>query len=174
VARKRSKPGARKKRRPLTPRRVKFVKQLVLGKSLAEAARKSGYTKHRANQAGHQALEQIRKAAPELLAEHGLTDDVLIDNYLLPLMNAEKTEFFPYTQRGQRKLLTVNVVDWRARDDGLEKAMKIRGLYVKEAENTGPQFSVVIINGDNRPPWSQMKRAMQPAEAAPLPGDPAP
>ena len=175
MARKRSKPGARKKRkRYLTPRRVKFVKQLVLGKSLTDAAKAAGYSKDYPGQAGSQALEQIRKTAPELLARHGLSDEVLIEKYLKPLMDAEKTEFFPYTRRSQRKLLTVNVVDWRARDAGLEKAMKIRGLYVKEAENTGPQFSVVIINGDNRPPWSQMKRAMQPAEATPFPGDPAP
>ena len=164
MAKKRAK--SRPKKRRLTPRRVKFVEQLVLGKSLTDAAKEAGYSKKYPGQAGHQALEQIQKTAPELLAKHGLTDDVLIEKYLIPLMNAEKTEFFPYTKRGQRKLLSVNVVDWRARDAGFDKAAKIRGLYIKEAENTGPQFSVVIINAANRPNWSQMKRANAPQPEA--------
>jgi hypothetical protein len=170
VAKKRAKARKSKYRRRLTPRRVKFVEQLVLGKSLTDAAKEAGYSKAYPGQAGHQALEQIQKNAPELLAKHGLTDDVLIEKYLIPQMNAEKTEFFPYTKRGQRKLLSVNVVDWRARDAGLEKAMKIRGLYVKEAENTGPTFSVVILNAENRPPWSQMKRANAPQQVQPPSG----
>lgn len=169
MAKKRAKSRKPKKRRHLTPRRVKFVTQLTLGKSLTDAARAAGYSKDYPGQAGHQALEQIRKTAPDLLAAHGLTDDVLIEKYLMPLMNAEKTEFFPYTKNGQRKLLTVNVVDWRARDAGFDKAAKIRGLYIKEAENKGPQFSVIILNAANRPPWSQMKRANPIPEAEPTP-----
>lgn len=170
MAKKRAKSRKSPKRRKLTPRRVKFVEQLVLGNSLAGAARKAGYSPKQANKSGHQALAQIQKIAPDLLAQHGLTDDVLIDNYLLPLMNAERTEFFPYTKRGQRKLLSVNVVDWRTRDAGLDKAMKIRGLYIKEAENKGPSFSVVIINAANRPNWSQMKRANAPQQVPPPSG----
>ena len=169
MAKKRAKSRKPKKRRHLTPRRVKFVTQLTLGNSLADAARKAGYSPKNAKESGYQALKQIQKAAPELLASHGLTDDVLIHDYLLPLMNADKTEFFPYTKNGQRKLLTVNVINWQAREDGLEKAMKIRGLYVKEAENKGPQFSVIILNAANRPPWSQMKRANPVPEPEPAP-----
>ena len=169
MAKKRAKSRKPKKRRHLTPRRVNFVKQLVLGKTLGQAAIKAGYSPKNPDQSGHQALTQIQKTAPELLASHGLTDDVLIEKYLVPLMNAEKTEFFPYTKNGQRKLLTVNVVNWQAREDGLEKAMKIRGLYVKEAENKGPQFSVIILNAANRPPWSQMKRANPIPEPEPAP-----
>ena len=169
MAKKRAKSRPHKHRR-LTPRRVKFVEQLVLGKSLTDAAKTAGYSPKNPGQSGHQALEQIQKIAPDLLARHGLSDDVLIEKYLMPLMNAEKTEFFPYTKRGQRKLLSVNVVDWRSRDAGLDKAMKIRGLYIKEAENTGPQFSVIILNAANRPNWSQMKRANTPTP----PGEPAP
>ena len=163
MARKRPKFRPHKRRR-LTPQRVKFVEQLVLGNTLADAARKAGYSPKNAKESGYQALKQIQKAAPELLASHGLTDDVLIHDYLLPLMNAEKTEFFPYTKRGQRKVLSVNVIDWRARDAGFDKAAKIRGFYVKEQENQGPQFSVVIINAQNRPPWSQMRRANTPPQ----------
>jgi hypothetical protein len=149
----------RAKAKRLTPKRVKFIKQLVLGKTLGQAAKDAGYSPKNPDQTGHQTLKAIQKVSPEILAEHGLTIDSVIQKHLVPLMNAEKTEFFPYTKRGQRKLLTVNVVDWRARDAGLDKYLRIVGAYQQEAQNTGPQFSVVIINAAHRPNWSAMKRA---------------
>ena len=38
-------------------------------------------------------------------------------------------------------------------------AFKIRGLYVREQENKGPEFSVITINASNRPDWGAMRRA---------------
>jgi hypothetical protein len=38
-------------------------------------------------------------------------------------------------------------------------AFKIRGLYVREQENKGPEFAVVMIDASNRPDWSAMRRA---------------
>ena len=166
MARKPPKPGERKKKRVvrLTPQQVKLVVALTKGKTITAAALEAGYSKNYPGQAGSQALEQIRKSAPELLAKHGLTDDVLIEDYLKPMLNAEETKFFPYTKRGKRELLTRHVVAWGPRGIAFDAAMKIRGMYVKEQENQGPQFSVVIINAQNRPPWSQMRRANTPPQ----------
>jgi hypothetical protein len=45
-------------------------------------------------QAGYQALAQLRGRVPELLERHGLGEEVLIEKYLKPLLEAEETKFF--------------------------------------------------------------------------------
>jgi len=157
----------RKLKRHLTPRQRAFIRHLASGKSQKKAALDAGYSSANPRQSAHQALEQIRKTAPELLARHGLDDDALIDKYLLPLMNATETKFFPYTKRGKRLLLRRDVANWNVRRDGIDMAFKIRGLYVREAENKGPEFSVVILNAANRPDWSKMQRVQEVAPVLP-------
>jgi len=63
-------------------------------KHQGKAAITAGYSPRHARQSAYQALESTPKTAPELLARHGLDDDSLIDEHLLPLMNAEETKFF--------------------------------------------------------------------------------
>jgi hypothetical protein len=38
-------------------------------------------------------------------------------------------------------------------------AFKIRGMYGREQENKGPEFSVVVIDAAHRPDWGAMRRA---------------
>jgi hypothetical protein len=73
---------------------VDDVTGLAQGKSLAQAARDAGYSEKNANQGGYQALAQLRGRVPELLERHGLGEEVLIDKYLRPLLDAEETKFF--------------------------------------------------------------------------------
>ena len=40
-------------------------------------------------------------------------------------------------------------------------ALKIRGLYVREQENEGPEFSVVMIDRSYRPDWVFSARWVQ-------------
>jgi len=75
-------------------RQQKFVKELAKGKSLAQAAREAGYSDKNANQSGYQGLAQLRGRVPKLLERHGLGEEVLIQKYLLPLLEAEETKFF--------------------------------------------------------------------------------
>jgi hypothetical protein len=49
-------------------------------------------------------------------------------------------------------------------------ALKIRGLYVREQENKGPEFSVVMIDASNRPDWAAMRRTQPKVEVPGLPG----
>ena len=69
MARKPPQRGERKKKRVvrLTPKQVKLVLALTKGKSITDAALEAGYSQNYPGQAGSQALEQIRKSAPELL-----------------------------------------------------------------------------------------------------------
>ena len=144
-----------KKRGPTNRQRL-LVKGLAKGKTQRQAAIDAGYTTKHPDVAAHQALQQIAKTQPTLLERHGLSDDVLIKKYLVPLMRAERSVFAvsegEFTDERKRP-------DWSARKDGLDISMKIRGLYVKEREDSGPQFTVLIINASNRPNWQAMKKA---------------
>jgi len=78
-------------------------------------------------------------------------------------MNADQTKFFSLpVGRGKTRTLQIHTrktANWNARATGLDIFCKIRGLYVREAENKGPECSVVIIDSANRPDWGAMRRA---------------
>ena len=151
-----------------------MVKALAKGKAIGKAAIEAGYSPKNPTASGNQAIDAIRQAAPELLARHGLNDDALIQKHLIPLMNAEQTKFFSLpVGRGKTRTLQIhkrNTVDWNARRDGLDIAMKIRGLYVREAENKGPEFTVIVINAENRPDWAKMRAAQKTIDVPGLTG----
>ena len=67
-------------------------------------------------------------------------------------------------------MLTREVANHSIRKEGLDMAFKIRGLYVREQENKGPEFSVITINASNRPDWAAMRRAHPKIEVPGLPG----
>ena len=75
-------------------RQQTFVKELAPGKTLTQAAKTAGYSDKNPAQSGYQALAQLRGRVPELLERHGLGEEVLIEKYLLPLLEANETKFF--------------------------------------------------------------------------------
>jgi len=149
----------RKKKRRLTAKQQALIRALSKTKHLGKAAIEAGYSPKNATQSGAQALAAIQKTAPELLAKHGLDDDALIEKHLIPLLQAQETKYFAYTRQGKRLLLERNVAAHSIRANALDMAFKIRGLYVREQENKGPEFSVVMIDASNRPDWAAMRRA---------------
>jgi phage terminase small subunit len=53
----------------LTPRQLALAKNLLGGSTIAEAARKAGYSEKNLAQSGHQALKAMRLRMPELMDE---------------------------------------------------------------------------------------------------------
>jgi hypothetical protein len=142
----------RNKRKP-NMRQQKFVKELAKGKSLAQAARDAGYSEKNANQSGYQALAQLRGRVPELLERHGLGEEVLIDKYLRPLLDAEETKFFPtgITVRVGKKNKTVFQVNVQAlaiRHAALRTAFELHGSYAPRDPKEAAQYGVRIIRVD--------------------------
>src|SRR5271154_7356340 len=82
-----------RKPRRLTHRQKKLLKALPAASSVADAARQAGYSPKRADQSGYQPLKQIagNEAILDLLKRHGLDDDTVIEEYLVPLMSASDT-----------------------------------------------------------------------------------
>jgi hypothetical protein len=154
-----ARPQKKQHRRKLTAKQGAFIKALARTKHLGKAAIEAGYSPKNATQSGAQALAAIQKTAPELLAKHGLDDDSLIEKHLIPLLRAQETKYFAYTRKGKRLLLERNVAAHSIRANALDMAFKIRGLYLREQENKGPEFSAIVIDAAHRPDWEAMRRA---------------
>src|SRR5215467_2664287 len=79
---------ARPTRKQLTPRQALFVGNLARGKTITEAARSAGYSGKNLAQSGYQVLKTVQARAPEVMVEAGLTPEVVIEKYLVPLLSA--------------------------------------------------------------------------------------
>jgi hypothetical protein len=136
----------RNKRKP-NMRQQKFVKELAKGNTLAQAARNAGYSEKYAGQSGYQALTQLRGRVPELLERHGLGEEVLIEKYLIPLLDAHETKFF---NEGKTR---INVEALGIRHAALRTAFELHGSYAPRDPKEAAQYRVRIIRVDiPRPP----------------------
>lgn len=125
----------------LTPQQTLLVRNLSKGMSITDAALKSGYSRKAPGQSGHQALKSIRDKMPEVLDKAGLTDDVLIEQYLKPIMTAETTELV----RLDGKITDeVKLPSWGHRAQGLDMAFKLKGLYASKAEGVEGGSTITV------------------------------
>lgn len=132
----------------LTSRERKLFKCLTKGMSIADAAIAAGYSAKNPSQSGHQALERIRRNAPQLLAKHGLDDDSLIEKYLAPALEANETKFF---QKDGIVTDSRDVIAWGPRLSALDMAMKIRGMYSDGEEVDPSRARMTVILDIPRP-----------------------
>ena len=131
----------------LTPRQHAFVKNLAKGASQKDAFIAAGYKAKHPDQGAHQALKQIQGKVPQIMDEMGLTDHLLIEKYLVPLLDAEETKFF---NEGKKR---VNVPALGIRHTALDTAFKLRGSYAPRDTDQTEQFrGNVIIVDIPRPP----------------------
>lgn len=124
----------KKKPKRLTPRQNKFIKELAKGKTQTQAAIDAGYTTKAPGQAANQVLEQIRAKMPEVLERHGLTDDVLIEKYLIPLLHAKVTRHFAH----QGKIVSSRTyADNDNRRQTLDMTFRLKGSFAPKTEEEG-------------------------------------
>ena len=136
-----------KPKKDLSSRQHAFLKAYAKGKTLKQAAIEAGYSKTNADQSGYQALKAIKGRAADLMDEIGLTDRVLIENYLVPLLEAKETKFF---KDGDKP---ISVAALAIRHAALDTAFKLRGSYAPRNPKETEQFGVkVIIMDMPRPP----------------------
>jgi hypothetical protein len=119
-----------------------LLNNLLLGSSITNAARKAGYSKKCPDQAGHQALQNLKLKVPELLERLGFTDIALIEKYLKPLLNARMLKFF----RHKGKVTDMRIVpDNDARLKGLDMAFKLSGAYAQTDPKLEQPVGVKVI-----------------------------
>ena len=104
-------------------RQQKFVRELAKDNTLTQAAKNAGYSQKYPGQSGYQALAQLRGRVPELLERHGLGEEVLIEKYLKPLLEAHETKFF---NEGKTR---INVEALAIRHASLRTAFELHGSY---------------------------------------------
>jgi hypothetical protein len=79
--------------------------------------------------------------------EIGLTDRALIENYLVPLLEAKETKFF---NEGKRR---INIAALGIRHTALDTAFKLHGSYAPRNPAEAAQFGIKIVVVDiPRPP----------------------
>jgi hypothetical protein len=136
----------------LKPRQLALVKNLVIGMTLTEAARRAGYSKKCPGQAGYQVLQNLKLRMPELLDRLELSDVALIEKHLKPLLSAKTIKFFQH----EGKITGSRIVaDNDARLRALDMAFKLKGSYnaadPKLTEPTGVSVIVIDVPRPQRP-----------------------
>jgi hypothetical protein len=145
------KPRDKKHPKKLTPRQRALVKNIAGGMSQADAARASGYAKDSARQAGHQAMKHIAESGigADLLDRHGLTDDVLVTKYILPLLEATEIRFFQTEGKvSEERIVSDNVT----RRVMVELVCRMKGLFKAEQAPVAEGVKVFFIDRSTRPP----------------------
>ncbi|SRR5579885_257148 len=126
----------------LTPRRRKFVRNLVKGMSITDAALKAGYSPRCAAQLGSAALESIRIKMPEVLEQAGLTDSALIKKYLKPALRAQETKFAQVDGKftDERK-----VPAWATRLSALDMVFNLKGSYAAKPQQNNTAVAIQVV-----------------------------
>ena len=86
-------------------------------------------------------MQQLRGRVPDLL-DRPLSEEVLIDKYLRPLLDAEETKFF---NDGKKR---INVEALAIRLAALRTAFELHGSYAPKDPKEAAQYGVKIINVD--------------------------
>jgi hypothetical protein len=148
---------SKKKKKRLTARQKKFIQVLATGtKTQGQAAIAAGYSPKNANQSARQVMDSIRAKMPEVLERHGLTDDALIHEHLLPLLNAKIVRAF--THKG-RVIYSKPLADNDTRRQTLDMTFKLKGSYAPKTEEEahisqqfmGPTVIVLDLPRPKRP-----------------------
>jgi hypothetical protein len=129
---------------------MKLIEERAKGKSYSEAAIAAGYSAKNARQSGYQAMQQLRGRVSDLLDRHGLSEEVLIDKYLRPLLTAKETIFFQKDGKVEQR---VNVAALGIRLSSLRTAFELHGSYAPKDPKEAAQFgNTVVIVDIPRPP----------------------
>jgi|SRR5580658_776913 hypothetical protein len=141
-----------KKKKALNARQRKLVQTLAKGATITEAAIAAGYSKNRPDQSGSQALKLIGAsgAGADFLDRMGLTDEVLYQKYIFPLLNAYETKFV-LDKEGNPKAI-YDVPDNSTRRYMVDVVCRIKGLYKEESEAGSQPVRVIYVDRSNRPP----------------------
>jgi hypothetical protein len=141
----------KKKAKKLTARQRSLVKNLATGMTQADAARAAGYSEKAPRQAGHQALKKLAASGvgSDLLDRHGLTDDVLVTRYILPLLEANETKFFQTEGKVSEERTVADNVTRRVM---VELVCRMKGLFKSEQAPIAEGVKVFFIDRGARPP----------------------
>jgi hypothetical protein len=160
------------KKKKLSARQTRFVKALAHGKTQAQAAIDSGYSGKNPRQVGHQIAQRLHGTFAEVMEAHGLTDDVLLDKYLLPAMEAEETQYIVIGGVKKPRIREKKRPLWHARLRALDISFLLKGSYAPLKVDTQERktVSVILLDRSLRPPRPGLPDA-GPIEVRPVNGN---
>ena len=84
---------------------------------------------------------------PDILDAHGLTDEVLIDKYLRPALEAEETRYIVTGGVNNAKIHSRKQPIWEPRLRALDMSFKLKGSYsASTEEGRGPSVQVIVLD----------------------------
>jgi len=112
-------------------------------------------------------MQQIKKKMPHLMDEMGLTDDSLIGDYLVPLLNATQVKAFNH----EGKVIYAEpqpALDIRL--GALREAFKLKGSYAPPPDASQSYSGIRVINMEgiprpNREKFLEAERELKALEA---------
>jgi phage terminase small subunit len=141
----------------LTQRERLLLKALATGATYAEAAKAAGYSERTLRQSGFQAVQRIKAKLPDILDAKGLTDELIVDKYLRPGLEAMETEFGKFNGKITD---SIDVIAWGPRLTALDMLFRLKGSYApKEITGAGGESIRVLVEhiGTGNPPSAQTK-----------------
>ncbi len=134
----------------LTQKQRKLVENMRAGMSQDEAAVAAGYSERDPSNSSYQALTAIQHRMPELFDELGLTDRAIIEKYVVPLLEAAETNFFPFRRkrkdgRMEQMIDTREVPAWGVRLSALDLAFKLKGSYAPRRIDFDPEAPSPLV-----------------------------
>jgi hypothetical protein len=123
----------------LPVRRREQLRRVINGEPIGQASLAVGY---KSANVGTHALSDTRKKLICTMDAFQLTEVTLVRDYLLPLLNATKTEFFA---KDGIVMDDRTVEDNSTRLSALNMTWKLRGAYPKE-QSEGPSTLNIAIN----------------------------
>jgi hypothetical protein len=150
-----------RKRRGLTQKQRSLVSNLAEGRNLTQSALAAGYSGKCPGQAGWQALESIRLKLPELLDQHGLSDQALIEKHLKPLLNATEVKHF---QHNGEVTDSRRVPDNPTRLKALDMVFRLHGSYVYRTKEDAEKKTVQVMVADLPRPQIRLPNSSETAD----------
>ena len=131
----------------LNEKQNKFIKAFWETRSKAKAAMIAGY-KGEPRQAGYQAFKQIQKKAPDVIAAMGITLENTIENYLLPLCEANEIRAAQHEGKFTDYLILENHA---IRLGALRHLHELMNAFPPEDQKLAAQIGVKVIVNDSIP-----------------------
>ena len=121
-------------------RRREQLRRVLSGEPVGKSSIAVGYKNE---ESGRTALYNTRKRLTSTMEVFGLTDAALVRDYLIPLMNATKVEY--YAKDG---IVTDEriVEDNGTRKDTLRMAFQLKGAFPKEQGDGPSHLNITIAN----------------------------
>jgi hypothetical protein len=124
----------------LTLKKREQLRRVLAGESVTEASKAAGYA---SISTGSHALANTREKLCDIMDRLYLTDEQLVKKYLMPLLEANTTQFF-----AKDGIITdsATIEDNGTRRESLRMAFKLRGSFPSESSGGPHSLNINIAN----------------------------